>query len=808
MGQGLAEGLSLQGRFGGGQIDPGSELMKGMRLGQGLKQKQDQNKARYNDLVGIKDPAQVHALYRDQYKQTGTEFLHELADAKQKNPRLSQSQANEIAFKYKEKLARLEKQSKNAQSLQDELIKNDRLGYRDVGQAIATGDWNKLREYHGNPLSGVRVSDQGDLYVDAEKPQNLSEYVDKNVHDQKMFSGFYTKQGKRIKGDAYGDTYQYSMPDEKVQEQAQLSFTPQVYRQVVNQSPDEVQNVYDNMLRDASEQGMDTRDPMVQQQLQQAAAFNVYQTKYVKPRQVPIERDIRKQVRSERSNEPETDTGIGTPTQGSFTINSPSMNIQRGEIVTTSKKGAAPTQENVEMPYNFSFKPTKVAVANTEGIRNFDGVKDNDPNVQHAEYGQIGVIPVFNDKTKQHAGRVVPQKYLATAEKNGNVKWIAGSIGQYTKGNGRDEEKVSVYRPVSDISGALISGQTTKAAKSQMQKQIEEAETEARKRNGGGAKELSGKINPATSQTVEYSDTQQKALSAFKNQLKREPTETELKKLLEKYGGQKKTEVRFDNKPLSDNVIPKKAKPEPRTERKIQETITGNPKNDFNERPVAKTSEKENTPKPISLGNPFNPMPPVKKEEPKSVVDKLKEGAKSVVKKVVGKTGEAIETGNRTIDRFNKIVGIKESGGDYTEKNKYSSAVGKYQHLWETHKDEIKKLTGVETKEGYIKDSVAQEKYQNHLAHQYVGAVKRLKSKFDLSSEPDEAIMMLVHFLGEGDAKVYLKTLEENGNDHKKAQDAVNDSIKKREGKLPPNTPVKDYLDSFKKKLKSLEVGR
>lgn len=299
MSQGLAEGLSLQGRFGGGQIDPGSELMKGYRIGQGIKQKQDQNKARYNDLVGIKDPAQVHALYRDQYKQTGTDFLHELADAKQKNPRLSQSQANEIAFKYKEKLARLEKQSKNAQSLQDELIKNDRLGYRDVGQAIATGDWNKLKEYHKNPLSGVQVSDQGDLYVDAEKPQNLSEYVDKNVHDQKMFSGFYTQQGKRIKGDAYGDTYQYSMPDEKVQEQAQLSFTPQVYRQVINQSPDEVQQTYDNMLRDASEQGMDTRDPMVQQQLQQAAAFNVYQTKYVKPRQVPVEREVRKRQPSQ-----------------------------------------------------------------------------------------------------------------------------------------------------------------------------------------------------------------------------------------------------------------------------------------------------------------------------------------------------------------------------------------------------------------------------------------------------------------------------------------------------------------------------
>ena len=62
--------------------------------------------------------------------------------------------------------------------------------------------------------------------------------------------------------------------------------------------------------------------------------------------------------------------------------------------------------------------------------------------------------------------------------------------------------------------------------------------------------------------------------------------------------------------------------------------------------------------------------------------------------------------------------------------------------------------------------------------------------------------MMLVHYLGEGDADIYLKTLSAT-KDYEKAQSAVNDSIKSRTGSLPKNTNIKDYLNNFNKKLKS-----
>jgi len=61
--------------------------------------------------------------------------------------------------------------------------------------------------------------------------------------------------------------------------------------------------------------------------------------------------------------------------------------------------------------------------------------------------------------------------------------------------------------------------------------------------------------------------------------------------------------------------------------------------------------------------------------------------------------------------------------------------------------------------------------------------------------------MMLVHYLGESDAKIYLKTLKESGLDYNKAQEAVNNSITKRVGYLPKNTPIKDYIINFNSKL-------
>ena len=70
--------------------------------------------------------------------------------------------------------------------------------------------------------------------------------------------------------------------------------------------------------------------------------------------------------------------------------------------------------------------------------------------------------------------------------------------------------------------------------------------------------------------------------------------------------------------------------------------------------------------------------------------------------------------------------------------------------------------------------------------------------------------MMLTHFLGAGDADVYLKSLSDSKAltgkpDYDKAQQAVNDSIQAREKKVPKNVPIKDYLNTFNNKLKELK---
>lgn len=70
--------------------------------------------------------------------------------------------------------------------------------------------------------------------------------------------------------------------------------------------------------------------------------------------------------------------------------------------------------------------------------------------------------------------------------------------------------------------------------------------------------------------------------------------------------------------------------------------------------------------------------------------------------------------------------------------------------------------------------------------------------------------MMLTHYLGSGDADIYLKSLNDSKAlsgkpDYDKAQQVVNDSIQSRTGRVPKNVPIKDYLNTFNNKLKELK---
>jgi hypothetical protein len=165
---------------------------------------------------------------------------------------------------------------------------------------------------------------------------------------------------------------------------------------------------------------------------------------------------------------------------------------------------------------------------------------------------------------------------------------------------------------------------------------------------------------------------------------------------------------------------------------------------------------------------------------------------------------------------FNQTISIQESGNNYNPKdNPGSSATGKYQHIWSIHgepasgqaQSEIEKITGVKTREEYLKNPEAQEKYQNYLGDKYKKTIANFKDNYKLNT-PDETLMALTHYLGAGDANVYLKTLSET-KDYDKAQSAVDASIRSRSkgGILPKNKNVQEYLDIFNKKLKVIREG-
>jgi len=55
--------------------------------------------------------------------------------------------------------------------------------------------------------------------------------------------------------------------------------------------------------------------------------------------------------------------------------------------------------------------------------------------------------------------------------------------------------------------------------------------------------------------------------------------------------------------------------------------------------------------------------------------------------------------------------------------------------------------------------------------------------------------MAIQHFIGPGDSKLYLKIFNETGS-YDKAQEAINNAILKRSGKIPKNKPIKEYLET------------
>lgn len=107
---------------------------------------------------------------------------------------------------------------------------------------------------------------------------------------------------------------------------------------------------------------------------------------------------------------------------------------------------------------------------------------------------------------------------------------------------------------------------------------------------------------------------------------------------------------------------------------------------------------------------------------------------------------------------FKQEVARVESGGDYRAQNKHSSAVGKYQFLWNTWGKDITKVTGVSSKEDFRNNPQAQEKYMDYYTGKVVApAVKVLRKITGAQAYSDSDLSKMIHFQGLGGAAKQLK---------------------------------------------------
>ena len=160
--------------------------------------------------------------------------------------------------------------------------------------------------------------------------------------------------------------------------------------------------------------------------------------------------------------------------------------------------------------------------------------------------------------------------------------------------------------------------------------------------------------------------------------------------------------------------------------------------------------------------------------------------------------------------KFKKAINFVEASGnmDYSLGNKSgSSAVGPYQIMFSVHKDELKKMFGVNSREEFMGNEEAQEGYMDYLINEayprQINAIKKyygpggtkLKdNQMDmgiLGDLTDNDLMALEHFLGHRDLMNYFAHIREG---------------KKKDFKVKgKNLSVDEYLKRFNSSLKSVK---
>jgi hypothetical protein len=113
-------------------------------------------------------------------------------------------------------------------------------------------------------------------------------------------------------------------------------------------------------------------------------------------------------------------------------------------------------------------------------------------------------------------------------------------------------------------------------------------------------------------------------------------------------------------------------------------------------------------------------------------------------------------------EKFYEGLGNVESRGKYDATNPNSSAAGKYQFLWDTHRDRINKWygRGEATKEAFLASPLAQERVmRNYDAEVLTPEANNLKQTVpNAASRSLTELKALIHFKGVNGAREYLTT--------------------------------------------------
>lgn len=178
---------------------------------------------------------------------------------------------------------------------------------------------------------------------------------------------------------------------------------------------------------------------------------------------------------TERANAPRDDddgfdAGIGQPNPGA-------LNVYIGSGERTGQASS---------PYAYTIKKTNtVAGASGEVI----SLKDNKPldkaGVQDIEYGQIMVLPTFTSGRQPGKVAIDPLVQSTMAQHKPGTKSPI-EYKAFVIGNGKDKngKEISVYRPLEDMEGALISSQTNKKAAKALRQRFNETYDKAKELNG------------------------------------------------------------------------------------------------------------------------------------------------------------------------------------------------------------------------------------------------------------------------------------------------------------------------------------